>query len=224
LENANAFMSSSVFRAGGPATDPRWQTTLLEQPGRSDHIAVVYQDEDFLVKSAGRFIASGLRSGDGIVVLCTLPHWEMIRERLAGVDLVSATRRGQLVRSGVHNILLGWMSANCDQAEFDEAVGGLVDAQLGQYAAVRVFSELADLLLEKDNRLIATNAQRAWNSYLRGKQASVLSPWRLGSLYSEGYSTRIARLYFMHSHILTDDNGALPGLMAQPGSGNALAR
>ncbi len=217
LENANGFMGSSASAVSGPAKGSRWQAALLERPRRSDHIALVYKDDAFLVESVGRFIDSGLRSGDGIVVLCTLPRWEEIRQRLAsrGADLmISALRRGQLIRTGVHNILLNWMGSNCSQSEFNEAVGGLVDMQLGQYPAVRVFSELADVLLDKDNWLIATNAQRGWNSYLRGKPVSVLSAWRLDRLYAEGYGSRLERLYLTHQHILTDDDGQGPGSRA----------
>lgn len=222
MENANAFMGTSAFAVSGPATGSRWQAALLERPGRSDHIALVYKDDPFLVESVSRFIDSGLRAGDGIVVLSTLPRWEEIRQRLSsrGADLISAVRRGQLIRTGVHSILLNWMGSNCSQSEFNEAVGGLVDIQLGQYPAVRVFSELADVLLDKDNWLIATNAQRGWNSYLRGKPVSVLSAWRLEGLYAEGYGSRLERLYLTHQHILTDDDGQGPGSRA---SGDAAA-
>ncbi len=220
-------MGSSQFAVSGPATGPRWQTALLEQPGRGDHIALVYQKDAFLVESVARFIDSGLRAGDGIVVLCTLPRWEGIRQRLAygGASVEPAVRRGQLMRTGVHNVLLSWMSDDCTQAAFNLAVGFLVDIQLAQYAAVRVFSELADVLLEKkDSRLIATNAQRAWNSYLRGKPASVLSPWREASLDAE-YGARLEHLYLTHKHILTDhsDEDSLD-FTRKPGPRDALAR
>jgi hypothetical protein len=203
LEDADAFIVWSGLPATGPAVSgPSWQA-LLERPDRGDHIALVYQDDGFLVESVRRFVDSGLRSGDGIVVLSTLPRWEVIRQRLAlgGVDVASAVGRGQLKHMGVHNILLTWMSGHCSQAAFDAAAGGLVDIQFAHYATVRVFSELADALLEKDNRLLAADVQRRWSTYLRGKPVSVLSAWRIDNHDAERYGTRLQSLYLTHNHV-----------------------
>jgi hypothetical protein len=203
LEDADAFIVSSGLPATGPVVSgPSWQA-LLERPDRGDHIALVYQDDGFVVESVRRFVDSGLRSGDGVVVFCTLPRWEVIRQRLAlgGVDVASAVGRGQLKHTGVHNILLSWMSGHCSQAAFDRAAGGLVDIQLAHYATVRVFSELADALLEKDNRLLAADVQRRWSTYLRGKPVSALSTWRIDNQDAEKYGTRLQSLYLTHNHV-----------------------
>jgi hypothetical protein len=203
LEDADALNGSSKkLPATGPVSGPPWQA-LLERPDRGDRIALVYQDDGFLVESVRRFIESGLRSGDGIVVLGTRPRWEAIRQQLGlgGVDVASAAGGGQLKHMGVHNILLNWMSGNCSQAAFDRAAGALVDIQLRQYPTVRVFSELADALLEKDNRLLAADVQRGWNTYVRGKPVSVLSPWRIDSQDAEKYGTRLQSLYLTHNHV-----------------------
>jgi len=203
LEDANAL--------SGPSA-------LLEHPDRGDHIALVYRDDDFLAESVARFVDSGLRAREGIVVFATLPRWEAIRQRLAlgGVDIASAAGRGQITRVGVHNILLGWMSGNCSQHAFNQEAGFLVDIQLGNYPAVRVYSELADMLLEKNNRVIAAIMQRSWAVYLRGKPVSVLSAWPLNRLDAEGYRTRFESLCFMHKHVLSE--GDPPGVDSLPGS------
>jgi hypothetical protein len=193
LENANAFP--------GPSG-------LLEHPDRGDHIALVYRDDDFLTESVRRFVDAGLDAREGIVVFATLPRWEAIRLRLAmaGVDVVGAAGRGQIMRLGVHNILLGWMSANCSQPAFNQEAGVMVDIQLGQYAAVRVYSELADTLLEKNSRMIAANMQRCWNAYLLDKPVSVLSAWPLNRLDAEGYRTRLESLYFSHKYVVAQSD------------------
>jgi hypothetical protein len=197
LDNANAF--------SGPSG-------LLEHPDRGDHIALVYRDDDFLTESVRRFVDSALDAREGIVIFATLPRWEAIRLRLAlgGVDVVAAAGRGQIMRLGVHNILLGWMSGNCSQPAFDQEAGGMVDIQLGQYPAVRVYSELADTLLVKNSRMIAANMQRCWNIYLSGKPVSLLSAWPLNRLDAEGYRTRVESLYFTHKYVIaqTDPSGA----------------
>ena len=202
MENANAF--------SGPSG-------LLEHPDRGDHIALVYRSDDFLTESVRRFIDAGLRAREGIVVFATLHRWEAIRRRLAlgGVDVVSAAGRGQVMRLGVHNILLGWMGGNCSQHAFNQAAGVMVDIQLGQYPAVRVYSELADTLLEKNSRMIAANMQRCWNGYLREKPVAVLSAWPLNRLDAEGYRTRLESLYFMHKYVVAE--GDPPGADSLPG-------
>src|SRR5882762_326438 len=60
LEGADAFIVSSGRPATGPVVGgPSWRA-LLERPDRGDHIALVYQDDGFLVGSVRRFIDSGL--------------------------------------------------------------------------------------------------------------------------------------------------------------------
>jgi len=185
---------------------------MLEQPERGAHIAQVYRDSGFLAQSARRFIDAGLCAGEGVVVLCTLPLWETIREGLAarGLDVADAAARSQLYRTGVHSVLLEWMSGRCSQTAFDIAAGRAVEQTLQRYPAVRVFSELADVLLDKNDRILALNVQRAWNAFVRGRPVAVLSAWRLESLDPSSYRTRLESLYLAHDRVLPDTS-ASPG-------------
>src|SRR6185436_14973601 len=139
MEDANAFQEDAGTPATPPARGTRWQA-MLEQPERGAHIAQVYRDSGFLAQSARRFIDAGLCAGEGVVVLCTLPLWETIREGLAarGLDVADAAARSQLYRTGVHSVLLEWMSGRCSQTAFDIAAGRAVEQTLQRYPAVRV--------------------------------------------------------------------------------------
>jgi hypothetical protein len=209
MKNADALKAGAGTSAASPERGLRWQA-MLEQPDPGAHIAQVYRDAGFLAEWARCFIEAGLRAGEGAVVLCTLPLWETIRERLEahGVDVAGAAARSQLYRAGVHSILLEWMSGRCSQTAFDIAAGRAIEQMLQRYPAVRVFSELADVLLAKDDRILALNVQRAWNTLLRGRPVAVLSAWRLESLDPSSYRTRLESLYLAHDRVLPDATSA----------------
>jgi hypothetical protein len=204
MENAKALTSS----VGTPPAAPErgaCRPAMLERPGQGTHLAQVYRDDDFLAEAVATFVDAGVRAGDGIVALCSLQRWETVRARLAarGIDSGALAARQQLHRAGVHSILLDWMSNRCGQAAFNETAGARVELALKHGPAVRVFSELADVLLGKDDRALAVEVQHSWNNFLRGTPVAVLSAWRHESLDPVSARTRLESLYLIHDVVLS---------------------
>jgi len=204
LENADAFPGS--LEAAAAASISRWQR-LLEQPGHGDHIAQLYHVDDSLLEPVRRFLDSGLRAGDGIVVVATLTRWRTIRHRLArgSTNVDSAIGLGQLRFLGAHNVLLSWTRAGCTQAAFDESAGATVGAMQARYGAVRVFSDLADVLLKADDPPAAANVQGAWNAFLPGRPVALLSACRMDRRLDErANAARLQSLCVAQDRIIPD--------------------
>ena len=71
---------------------------LLGEAGPRNHIVQLYQDQQFLNRAVCRFAAAALRSGEGVILVPTIAHWDAFRPRLEaeGVDVKAAQNRGQL--------------------------------------------------------------------------------------------------------------------------------
>jgi DcmR-like sensory protein len=47
---------------------------LLKQPAGGDHYVQVYQDETFLGQVVAEYVGTGLRRGDGVLIIATASH------------------------------------------------------------------------------------------------------------------------------------------------------
>jgi len=65
----------------------------------SEHFVQFYETDKFLLDSLSGFIGTGLREGDGCIVLATGAHLKELEERLTfeGLDLEAAGASGQYV-------------------------------------------------------------------------------------------------------------------------------
>lgn len=78
-----------------PAQDP----LVAGEPASSEHYVQFYKDDSALLASVSEFIAGGMHSGAGCIVIATQPHLDGLERqwRSEGLDLVAARKRGQYV-------------------------------------------------------------------------------------------------------------------------------
>src|ERR1700733_526154 len=67
--------------------------------GAVNHVVHFYEADDELADSVGRYLADGIRSGDGVVVVATAPHRLAFEARLVrdGIDAGRERRAGRLL-------------------------------------------------------------------------------------------------------------------------------
>src|SRR5688572_27295752 len=71
---------------------------LLQHPAGGEHFVQVYQDPAFLCQAVAEYIGTGLRHGEGAILIARPAHIAAFKQQLyrAGVSPESALRRGQL--------------------------------------------------------------------------------------------------------------------------------
>src|SRR5690348_5539707 len=74
-------------------------TSLLADPPAGAHIVYPYTDESHVVEAVSLYVSSGLKRGEGVVLIMTFPHCELVQDRLIseGYDLPQLKKSGQFI-------------------------------------------------------------------------------------------------------------------------------
>ena len=117
-------------------------------PGVGEHNATFYLTEEFLVPHVGTFISDGIAAGDQILVIATLPHWNLLVAHFekTGAAHGRAAAEGRLVWLDAEDLLEKITGDEGVSVErFRAAVGHL----LSPGKPWRVYGELVSLLAER---------------------------------------------------------------------------
>jgi PAS domain S-box-containing protein len=134
--------------------------------GVKEHFVQFYEEDDFLIRSVGRFVESGFTGGDSAIVIATPAHLNALegtlRER--GVDLAGLRASGRLVELDAAQTLAQFMVDGApDKARFEAVVGKVVDAAARAGRQVRAFGEMVALLWADGNTTGAIALEELWN-------------------------------------------------------------
>ena len=180
-----------------------WQE-LLGRPLDGNHIAQIYRDEDFLVDALSHFVATGLAHGEGIVVVATPEHWEACVSRLETQDVLlrDAVVCGQLAVLDTGKALRAFMVDRMpDWKRFQDAVGTVINRVRRQYAKVRAFSEMVDILWQRAERPAAIRLEQLWNHLVKVQDLALCCAYQIDNLDDAAYGS-LGCVCEMHSHLI----------------------
>ena len=185
-----------------------WKT-LVAGAAPGQHIAQLYTDRDFLVRSAGAFLAQGLREGGGAIVIATAPHWRLIRQTLERDSLSpdALEQRGQLIvldaDETLGQLLVGRMP---DDTRFATVVGGVVRAlRARRFARVRAFGEMVDLLRHRS--LAATERlEELWNTLIAAEGIALLCGYSVDVFERRNHRGVLPGVVRTHSDLIASDD------------------
>jgi anti-sigma regulatory factor (Ser/Thr protein kinase) len=215
---------------------------FAEGPG--EHVVHFYPAEDVLAAQVGRYLAEGIASGNGVLVVATAAHRRGFAASLAaeGVDAGRAERDGRLLTADASALLGSFLvDGRLDRDQFSAVAGGLIGRAAAAGRPVRIYAEMVALLWDAGDVALAIELEGLWNdlgarlpfSLLCGYPASVLAGPDSGgavrdaclahsavadarSFTGEPQSVRAARHYVMR--LLGDAAGEVAG---RPGAGDA---
>jgi len=142
--------------------------------GLEAHAVHFYPADGELAASASRYLADGVRSGDGVVVVATGPHRDAFVSGLAaaGVAVGAAERDGRLLLVDAAGLLATFLDGDrLDRDRFHAAAYGLLGragradgrAGLGARRRVRIYAEMVALLWDAGQVSLAIELEDLWN-------------------------------------------------------------
>lgn len=135
--------------------------------GVADHFVQFYRDESVLIDAVAGFIAEGLQTVEGGIVIATKEHREALERRLEkqGIDLAALRARSQYVPLDAEETLARFMVNGLPDGElFSHVVGSVVTRMVSAGYRVRAFGEMVALLLAGGNPKAAIQLENLWNS------------------------------------------------------------
>lgn len=181
-----------------------WQE-LLARPLDGNHIAQIYQDEDFLTEALSHFAGAGLGRGEGVVVIVTPRHWDACARRLKsqGLALQEAELRGQLAVLDAGEALSQFMVDGMpDWKGFQDVVGSVINQTRRCYVKVRAFGEMVDILWQRRECHAAMRLEELWNHLVKVQDLSLCCAYRINNLDDEAYNGPLESVCEMHSHLI----------------------
>jgi anti-sigma regulatory factor (Ser/Thr protein kinase) len=143
-----------------------------------NHAVHFYGADDELADSVGRYLADGIRSGEGVLVVATTPHRLAFKARLArdGIDAGRERRAGRLLTVDASGLL-----AVADQRSFPAERNSV---RAARHYVTGLFGEGAGEAAACDTAIVAT--ELAANAVLHARSAFTLTVSRTAEV------TRIA--------------------------------
>ena len=173
---------------------------LVRHPGEHDHLVQVYTETAFLVDAVAEYLASGLRAGEGAIVIARPEN----RTLFLGALAARGVRPGPALRMLDAEETLGtFMVGGMPQwTAFHTACGGAIAEMRLQYPTLRAYGEMVDILWQRGERSAALRLEDFWNELGKLQTFSLLCAYQMDPLDAETYGGALQAVCRCHSHLI----------------------
>jgi hypothetical protein len=183
-------------------------TELLDRAEPGEHVVQLYGvDEQLLARNVSRYLAEGLKRGDGLILIATSLHADSILGQLrdATSEVASALREGRLVSLDAAATLARFMcDGQPDRAMFETVIGGVLREVRARATSgkVRAFGEMVGLLWAGGNRLAAILLEDYWNDLMKGNDFSLFCGYPIDLFGDLSEMEGLHSVLSTHTHLL----------------------
>lgn len=180
---------------------------ILTNPHPCGHIVYPYTDELLVSEAVSLFAGSGLRNGEGVILIMTKAHCDSITSRLKseGFEIEALAKLGRLFCISAEELLSVIMVDEAPDPDiFSTVVGRMITRSRmstgkGAAAKVRAFGEMVSLIWNSD--LGATiSLEEMWNAIIDKHRVSLMCTYALN-----GRDRIPDSLQLLHSHSMPVD-------------------
>jgi MEDS: MEthanogen/methylotroph, DcmR Sensory domain len=181
---------------------------LLTRAAPGEHVVQLYgEDDPLLARNASRYLAEGLRRGDGLVVIATPEHTSAIARHLVEEEpgTEEAVRSGRLVYRDAGETLAALLGDDGpDPAKFRAVVGrALGDVRARSTTGqVRAFGEMVSLLWGQGRRADAERLEDLWNGLLAEAACSLYCAYGIDLFHRRDEPAGLHPIVRTHDHVL----------------------
>lgn len=144
-----------------PRRPSRWG-----QVSAGDHLIQIYDSEFVFLEALEWFVGSGLRAGEGVVVIAAPRHLHELEIRLhsSWLQVDRAHWQSRYVALLANEVLDKFMIDGWpDRQLFHAVLGEVLDRAKGDGRKVRAFSEMAGLLMANGQKDATVRLEQLWN-------------------------------------------------------------
>jgi hypothetical protein len=180
---------------------------LLDRAEGGEHLVQLYgEDDGLLARQVSRYLAEGVRQGDGLLVIATPEHANAIRRQLGegGPAVAGAVQCGRLLFLDARETLDRFMvNGEPDRARFERIVRGVLrDVRAASSSGrVRAFGEMVALLWEAGRPDSAAALEQYWNALLDDGSFSLFCAYPLDVFSPDADLASIEIVLREHTHM-----------------------
>lgn len=168
------------------------------------HAARFYGADSELAAVVAEYLAEGLRSGDGVLVMATEAHRRSFAENLAGddIDVRAHSDAGRLLMADAAGQLDRFLAVDrLDRELFESVTAGLIRRVAGAGRRVRIYAEMVALLWDAGQVTVAIELEELWNELGAGVPFSLLCGYPARLLADAGQADAVRQLSGLHSSV-----------------------
>lgn len=183
---------------------------LLDHPEPEGHFVQLYgEDDGLLIKNVSRYLAEGLRRGDGLVIIATPEHSEPIARELRQDRAYSrAVLEGCVVFLDAEATLAELIVGERPDPDRFEAVVGETVARVQQragHSAVRGYGEMVGLLWKAGRFSDAVLLEEYWNGLLSSSNLRLFCAYPIDVFGHDFQVEKVDQVLCAHTHMLPVD-------------------
>jgi len=185
-------------------------TPPLVEGGKAccSHKVQFYSSDEVFLDAFTRFITTGLKAGNAVIVAATESHRESLLQRLRerGLDVAAAAAQGRYIPLDAGGTLATFMvDGSPDPVRFLEVASALVVAAAraakGEHPRVAACGECAPLLWRKGKTDAALRLEQLWDEIARTYDVDILCGYPGSSLQGEQSTSSFQRISEVHSAV-----------------------
>jgi hypothetical protein len=186
------------------------------EPG--EHVVQLYGEDDrLLTRNVSRYLAEGLRRGDGLVIIATPEHTSAIARHLGDEEprlAREAGGAGRLVYLDARQTLDRLLEdEHPDERRFRSVIGATLAAVRGSSTsgAARGFGEMVSLLWQDGRQDDAARLEALWNTVLAEHECSLYCAYRIDLFAQPPQAADLHSIVCTHDHVLAGAGTLLSG-------------
>lgn len=173
-----------------------------------EHSVQIYENDEVFFNALSSFVAEGIEAGDGVIVIVTRDHLQILERRLQArqIAVPAAKKNGQFIACDAHEVLKeflvdGWP----DKELFEKTVNDLLEKARGRenQRRVRAFGELVALMWSKGYNGATVNLEHLWDSLCQSKGFSLFCAYPKAG-FTEQAVESIKTICDVHTRVIGD--------------------
>jgi MEDS: MEthanogen/methylotroph, DcmR Sensory domain len=183
---------------------------FLDQPKPEEHFVQLYgKDDRLLTRNVSRYLAEGLRRGDGLLVIATAEHrGSLVRRLTQERTYTRAVLEGRLVFLDAETTLNRFMvDGEPDQARFERIIGEALAGVRTRAVqnGIRAYGEMVGVLWKAGQFSAAVRLEGLWNELLYSSDVSLFCAYPIDVFSPEFQAASVDALLCAHTHVVPTD-------------------
>ncbi len=181
-----------------------WQSQL-ENPREGHHFVQVYKTQSELLAPLLHYIGTGLKRGEGVILVVAKPHREALSMALSGMnfDLESLAASGQLSFFDSDEMLSKiFEKGEISRDRFFLTLDPILEQVRSKFKEVRAFGEMVDMLWRAGKLSAAMKLESLWDELMTKHSFSLLCAYQMDNFATGEEGTSMKQVSRAHTHFI----------------------
>ena len=169
-----------------------------------EHLVHIYEHENAFLDSLEGFVAGGLRAGEAVISIATIPHLRELESRLTahGVNMAALRADDQYLTLDANHALSQFMVNGWpDEELFNDFVVQLIQRARKGGRRVRAFGEMVAILWAQGRNGATVRLEHLWNNLCRSEEFSLFCAYPKSG-FTEDSDVSLREICAAHSKVI----------------------